>query len=473
MQTALRIGISLLALVVATGTADAAFNVSVDATALTDQNIGVHPVANGHSSAVLSLPVDAGNYRFIGGHGNHTTFHFTVDNAGKVQFDEALDGFVSGRGTDTLVVAGYTFQADATAMTPQATAVHPLSGQDTTGTRMHTMIGIPGLYIFKGGHGNHTTVIFTVGNDGTIGFEPALDGFVSGRGTDTLVVTGYEFHADATALSPQPNNVRPLSGQDHTGTRMHTMTGVPGLYLFIGGYGNWTTFKFTVENDGTIDFDPTLDEFVSGRATDTLVVTGYSLTVDVRGLAPGVSHFGLQSIDQVGHPNSAPFTHTLIPGLYLLSAGGTMTFEFDLDGKLFNLPATHLGEPVTGEGGNVLRIGDSTPPVLDPSASKTTLWPPDHRMVEVTIDANATDDSGDAVLLEATISSSEEEGDNAPDAVVVEVNQSTGVVSLSLRAERDADGPGRTYTVTITGTDSSGNSAEVEFLITVPHDQGD
>jgi hypothetical protein len=78
--------------------------------------------------------------------------------------------------------------------------------------------------------------------------------------------------------------------------------------------------------------------------------------------------------------------------------------------------------------------------------------------------------------LAATVSSSEPEnglgdGDTAPDWTEPIIDQTDGIITLQLRAERSGRGNGRVYTVTITATDESGNTTQAGVDIIVPHDQ--
>jgi photosystem II stability/assembly factor-like uncharacterized protein len=104
-----------------------------------------------------------------------------------------------------------------------------------------------------------------------------------------------------------------------------------------------------------------------------------------------------------------------------------------------------------------------TPPVMsDASASPSTLWPPNHKMVEVTVSYTTSGSCPSACTLSVT---SNEPG-GVRDAVVVDANH------VLLRAERDGKGSGRVYTITITCTNSDGQSSSQSVIVTVAHDQG-
>jgi hypothetical protein len=115
---------------------------------------------------------------------------------------------------------------------------------------------------------------------------------------------------------------------------------------------------------------------------------------------------------------------------------------------------------------------DTTPPTItSASASPNTIWPPDHRMVPVTIAVTATDNSGAEPTCQIVSVSSNEpinglgDGDTAPDWQV------TGDLSVNLRAERSGTGNGRVYTLTIQCTDGSNNSSSAQTTVSVPHNR--
>jgi hypothetical protein len=116
-------------------------------------------------------------------------------------------------------------------------------------------------------------------------------------------------------------------------------------------------------------------------------------------------------------------------------------------------------------------VRDTTPPVITAaSASPSTLWPPNHKMISVNLSATTSDNCSSNCQITQVQSnepvSGTENGDLSPDW------QITGPLKLQLRAERRGSGNGRVYTITITCTDSSGNASNRTVKVTVPHDRG-
>jgi endo-1,4-beta-xylanase len=115
---------------------------------------------------------------------------------------------------------------------------------------------------------------------------------------------------------------------------------------------------------------------------------------------------------------------------------------------------------------------DTTPPTLTPSPDKFILWPPNHKMVPITIRTNASDNSGLPVTLAASVTSSEPVDDPEGDWTTPVIDPATGTITLQLRADRLGKGNGRQYTITISATDQAGNTSTATVKVTVPHDQG-
>ena len=131
----------------------------------------------------------------------------------------------------------------------------------------------------------------------------------------------------------------------------------------------------------------------------------------------------------------------------------------------------------------VLNAGDGTlsillnrapkPPseieIVDVELSRSVLWPPNHKLVDITVDYNTINNCGPATCSLSVASNEPVEGtgggDQGPDWEIIDEHQ------LRLRAERNAHGSGRVYTITITCTDGSGGSTTRSVSVRVPKNQ--
>lgn len=139
---------------------------------------------------------------------------------------------------------------------------------------------------------------------------------------------------------------------------------------------------------------------------------------------------------------------------------------YDLAGNLLGPGFQPFGDiPDTVDGLELV----CQPTVTEASASPSVLWPPNHKLVEVTISYAAQDCAAGTCVL--TVSSNEPiddggDGHTMPDWEVVDGTH------VRLRAERSGALTGRIYTITVTCTDLLGQTSETAVTVTVPHDQG-
>jgi len=108
---------------------------------------------------------------------------------------------------------------------------------------------------------------------------------------------------------------------------------------------------------------------------------------------------------------------------------------------------------------------DEAPSLGAITASATTLWPPNHQMVDVTVNYSATDNCSAPSCSIVSITSNEPEnglgdGDTSPDWQIVDAHH------VRLRAERAGGGSGRVYTINVGCGSASGS-----VTVTVPKSQ--
>jgi hypothetical protein len=149
----------------------------------------------------------------------------------------------------------------------------------------------------------------------------------------------------------------------------------------------------------------------------------------------------------------------------------------------YGLGATPVTLTVTDAEGAVavcssdVLVQDTTPPALSVAATPTSLWPPNHQMIEIEVSLTAEDNCSAPEVLLIAASSSEPDDDPGPDdgntaGDIRDAELLTTDLSFRLRAERDAAGLGRQYNVIYRATDAFDNQREVPATFTVPL-QGD
>lgn len=190
---------------------------------------------------------------------------------------------------------------------------------------------------------------------------------------------------------------------------------------------------------------------------------------------------------RIGGDNTAPVIHTPDDIIAEASspAGATVTFsataDDDVDGPTpvscepasgnnFPIGTTTVTCTASDRAGNettasfMVTVEDTVPPTIAVAApSQAMLWPPNNKMVALTITVQASDATSEPLCAINSITG--DDGATASDWAL-----SPEPLSASLRATRR--GPaGRTYLLTITCTDGSSNWSSVGVPVVVPHDK--
>ena len=224
--------------------------------------------------------------------------------------------------------------------------------------------------------------------------------------------------------------------------------------------GDDLTYTVTVTNNGpdtatsvtVTDNLPAETTFVSCSSTGGGVCggSGNNQIVTFASLASGQS----ETITFVANVNCSVADGTVISNTATVSS---LTFDPDTTNNSSTTTTTASNPP---------------PTITGATANPSVLWPPNHRMVNVTVSYDVTDNCplppGSCTL---SVASNEPvlghgSGHTSPDWIVLDDHH------VLLRAEREGNGNGRIYTITITCTDSGGNSSTEEVEVTVPHDRG-
>ncbi len=117
---------------------------------------------------------------------------------------------------------------------------------------------------------------------------------------------------------------------------------------------------------------------------------------------------------------------------------------------------------------------DATPPSIEVELTPALLWPPNHRLENITATVVATDNCPGVSFALSSVSSDEPDdaqggGDGHTTGDIRGLQLGTADLAFLLRAERQGAGDGRVYTATYVATDGSGNEAEDSAEVRVPH----
>ena len=187
-----------------------------------------------------------------------------------------------------------------------------------------------------------------------------------------------------------------------------------------------------------------------------------------------VSDFDGDAVKAVWTVNGAPVETDNIP------AGSAPTSAVIQYSAALPDGVNTIGLIATDSSGNVstfsstITVEDTIAPVIvSVSADPKVLWPPNHKMIPVTVKAKVTDACGPTTWEILSVTSNQAvdakgSGNTSPDWKI------TGDHTVSLRAERTGkDKGGRIYTITLQATDEAGNTSETSTVrVTVPHNQG-
>ncbi len=219
----------------------------------------------------------------------------------------------------------------------------------------------PGIYGFQFASGYHADFTFQVTGTGTVTYDPAFADFLSGAGTPTLTLSGFEVTLDARALGGIGLILAQMPGQSPFALRTARL--LPARRYQVQGAGLVSPFLFALGRDGRFSYGAELDVataggFLRGNGTATLEFLGHPLRVDATRLfyrrmyLPGVT--GPAGVDAT---TTVPMVRVL-PGSYSyqFASGYFADFRFTvtLAGTIDYSPdyATFL----SGAGGSTLTL---------------------------------------------------------------------------------------------------------------------
>jgi hypothetical protein len=227
-------------------------------------------------------------------------------------------------------------------------------------------------------------------------------------------------------------------------------------------------------------FTPTTINTSTGPAD---VVVSFSATDDLSGVF-GVqvdfqSPSGLQLV--VVHPN-------FLPPALSVSATAHATFpQFSETGTWTVLRADPTDAVNNGRGYSATALAqlgfptqlvvggkeDVTPPAITIAATPETLWPPNGKLVPVTIAGTITDAGSGVNPSTAAYVVTDEYRQVQPKGSVALRADGSYAFTIQLQASRNGnDRDGRQYIITVSAQDTVGNTGSAATVVIVPRDQG-
>ena len=249
----------------------AIFTITIDATALTATAFVIAGVGSFNADAAQSISLEEGTYTYLDGSAAGPGFQFTVSNTGTVIYAAELDPvMLDGLNTNTLVVNGAAITIDATALSSATWKVVGIVGNVSTATP-ETLRLLTGDYLFGDNSVVETGVGFTVSADGRMTYAAPLEPILSGAGTSTLTVDGAAITIDAHTLGSGAYSLVGIFG-------IRPVTDLSAVRLITGNYSvgmsSGGNAAFAIVPNGTVDFAPSLNGYLSGRGTNQLTING-------------------------------------------------------------------------------------------------------------------------------------------------------------------------------------------------------
>ncbi len=312
-----------------------------------------------------------------------------------------------------------------------------------------------------------------------------------------------DFYGNGTGICPQPTvTINQAAGQSDPATTSPVhftavfsspIVGFTAADVTLGGTAGATTATVTeiTPNDGT-----TFDVAVSGMTTNGTVTA--SIAANVATDAAGNGNTVSASTDNtvtVNIDNTPPIITPTITGtlgnngwytsnvsvswsvvdnestIAMTSGCNTQTVTSDTAGVTFTCSATSTGG--TDSKSVIIKV-DKTVPTCSVTATPNTLWPPNHKLANISTSVTVTDSgSGANGFTLLSVSSSEADSGLATDDVPGDIQGwtvNTADTTGQLRSERFSE-TGRTYTLSYQAKDKAGNSANCATTVKVPKSQ--
>jgi VCBS repeat-containing protein len=298
-----------------------------------------------------------------------------------------------------------------------------------------------------------TTPEDTAINIAVLGNDTDVDG-------DTLDVTSVTQPASGGSVSLNANDtVRFVPVADFSGTVTFTYTATDG----------------TVSRTATVTVTVTpVNDPPTAQPDSYSVVEGQTLVVPAPGVL--VNDSDVDDTTLTAARVSSPSRGTLT-----LLANGGFTYESTLG---YIGPVTFTYDAVDDDGltaqatVTITVLTRNTAPICSAAtASPSTLWPPNHRVIDPIAITGVTDADGDAVTITVKYIWQDEPTNTLGDGDFAIDGFGVGTDTPSVRRERQGTrstppGDGRVYEIGFEAVDTKGGSCTGSVMVGIPHDQG-
>ncbi len=195
---------------------------------------------------------------------------FKVSMDGRIEINLGSTGYLAGHGTTTLVVTGYSIVFDCRGLSVARFLLVGLGIDWLPTEQPATLRLLPGNYEVYSPAASPETVV-RVTHDGRLDYESKYDGYLAGRGTTTLVVTGYSIVFDFTVLGSIQFTLTGLDvGWLHSMQRQQLQI-LPGAYS-VQLQGRHSDLVFSVSNDGLVILDDKFGDILAGHGSNILTI---------------------------------------------------------------------------------------------------------------------------------------------------------------------------------------------------------
>jgi hypothetical protein len=242
-----------------------------------------------------------------------------------------------------------------------------------------------------------------------------------------------------------------------------TCKGLVGVLL---GNGNGTFGNAVAYDSGGYFANSVAVADVNGDGKPDLVVAHSCIKSSSSGCLPG-------AVGVLLGDGNGIFQSAVTYGSGASVAWGVAIGDVNGDGKPDLITANESAGAFEGAIGVLLNNTScsTTSPVITLSTTPTFLWPPNGKMVRVTVSGTITGTG--CTVTSAAYAVKDEYGAVQPGGSVTLSAGGTYSFTVSLRASRvGSDKDGRRYMVTVHASDDAGNTASNTTVVTVPHDRG-